>query len=120
MPCRIWLDIVYDWVAVGRHVIVLHYEDFLSDPVPQLNRVLQFLQLPVDPARLQCIRESSFDQWKRQGGGDRFKHGAKKNPFDKHEKLKKEFDEAIEDVNAFLLKTGHRQMPLDKYKYYKR
>ena len=36
-------------IAAGRPVLVVFYEDLKGDPVPQLSRILQFLELPASP-----------------------------------------------------------------------
>jgi hypothetical protein len=43
---RIWLDIAMDWLTTSPDLLVLHYEDFLTDPVGGLESVHRFLRFP--------------------------------------------------------------------------
>ncbi len=49
---RIWSDIALDWLSACPRLLVVHYEKFVQDPVAELRKVHEFLNFPVDEARM--------------------------------------------------------------------
>jgi Sulfotransferase domain len=62
---RHWLITAMNWTEFSTRLLVVHYETLVEDPVPQLERILRFLQVPIDPQRLECIRVSADFMWPR-------------------------------------------------------
>ena len=102
-----------DWLTTSPELLVIHYEDFLTDPTSELESVLEFLRYPVDPKRMECIRDNQFNKWKR------FKKesdGFKSDPF---EDLHRIFDSAIRQVQDELKYRGYKTIPIEKYQHVK-
>ncbi len=63
-----WSQHVRSWtVAPGLKLYVMRYEDMLAKPGPTFARLVKFLQLPKEPARLRkAIKFSSFGELSKQ------------------------------------------------------
>ncbi len=63
-----WSDHVRSWTrGKGFPLLTLRYEDMQSNPTLAFGRVLKFIGMPVDAARLEkAIRFSSFDEVRKQ------------------------------------------------------
>ena len=46
-----WRDTAVDWILLADHLLVVHYEDLLVDPILQIERIRTFLQLEEDRER---------------------------------------------------------------------
>ncbi|MEX2218538.1 MAG: sulfotransferase domain-containing protein [Phycisphaerales bacterium] len=59
-----WQEHLESWtVSPGFPVLTVRYEDLKADPVGQFSRVLGFLGVPIDAARLeQTVARTSFDR----------------------------------------------------------
>ena len=66
-----------DWLTISPDLLVIHYEDFLTDATYELKKIHKFLKFPVDENRIKCIRENPYNKWKRPKKGNDFK----KDPF---------------------------------------
>ena len=60
-----WRDTALDWILLADHLLVVHYEDLLVDPVYQLERIRAFLHLKEDKLRTKCVAGSTFTAFKR-------------------------------------------------------
>ena len=60
-----WRNIIDDWVILGD-VIIVHHEDFLSDKMEQMERILKFLRVEPDQQRLSCLKFSTVDMFRRK------------------------------------------------------
>jgi len=69
-----WSEHVRSWTAKAPYpILVLRYEDMLSDPRGSFAKLLAHLGMPVDPDRLdRAIRFSSFDELSAQEKADGF------------------------------------------------
>ena len=66
-----------DWLTISPDLLVIHYEDFLTDATYELKKIHKFLKFPVDENRIKCIRENPYNKWKRPKKENNFK----KDPF---------------------------------------
>ena len=57
---RLWYEVAAEWLSVAPRVKVIHYEDLRdsSRVASQLRDILEFLGLPVNKKRLQCVQEA--------------------------------------------------------------
>ena len=101
-----------DWLTISPELLVIHYEDFLTDPISELESVLAFLRFPPDEKRIRCIRENPYNKWKRV----QRESGWKANPFSG---LHDVFDPAIRQVQEELQARGFKLLPVDKYEHTK-
>ena len=103
---NIWREIVENWVKLGE-VLVVHYEDVVSDKVTEVERMLRYLNISPDKNRLECVKYASLDFYKRHshGGGEQFYRP----------QLATVFRENIAMVDELLLQYGHRGIPYSKY-----
>ncbi|XP_032902122.1 WSC domain-containing protein 1 [Amblyraja radiata] len=62
-----WASHTLDWLSYCRRVLVVHYEDLRRDLLPQLKRVVAFLDLTVDEDRLLCVETQKDGSFKRSG-----------------------------------------------------
>ena len=104
-----WKNIIEDWVILGD-VIVVHYEDIFSDKIKQMERILEFLQFQTDTRRLNCLRFSTVDIFKRKS------NSLPGNPFSGS--LSADIKKHIEQVDTLLLESGHPGIPYNKYKLF--
>ena len=104
-----WKNIIKDWVTVGQ-VIVVFFEDVEEDKVRELTRIFQFLDLPVNENRLNCIRNAPIDLYKR-------KTSAYPEMSMFSENLKDKIASTIDQVNAILKVFGHQQLPAHYYAF---
>ncbi|XP_037804673.1 WSC domain-containing protein 1-like [Penaeus monodon] len=66
-----WEELATDrllWNSAPLHVV--HYERLLADPIGHLRRILHFLGVPVDEARLRCLATHLEGSFKRSGNED--------------------------------------------------
>lgn len=61
-----WSDHVYSWTAqTSPHILILRYEDMLSEPVREFGRLMRFLKHPLSDERLKEVVDlTSFDRLK--------------------------------------------------------
>ena len=50
-----WLEIIEDWISVGKDVYFVFYENIAEDPIAESRKLLAYLGLPVDEERLACL-----------------------------------------------------------------
>ena len=61
-----WKNIILDWINNADKILIVFYEDFIEDKMRQIEKVLDHLQIQVDQNRLQCVKFSSLNFYKRQ------------------------------------------------------
>jgi hypothetical protein len=103
-----------DWLTVSPELLVIHYEDFLTDATEQLRIVHNFLKFPVDEKRIRCIHDNPYNKWKRL----KKETGFKNDPFAPDD-LHRIFDLAILQVQDVLRARGYRLIPINKYSHTK-
>ena len=113
-----WSMHVESWTREDNPaLLVLRYEDLLSDPRKAFRKVESFLKLRKDPSRLKkAIKHSSFDQLKAQEQKHGFveKHEAS-NWFFHHGK-KNLWREVLSDAQVQKIVDIHR-VQMERYKY---
>ena len=111
---KLWYEVAYDWIALGSHLTVVHYEDLLTDDEvrkSEINRILDFFQIPFDASRLKCIE------------GKPVKYSGNKRPSPKFAMTRQMFREDVQRVidgyvlkmRALLKEYGFKDLPLEKY-----
>ena len=101
-----WREIVENWVKLGE-VLVVHYEDVVSDKVAEVERMLRYLKMTPDKGRMECMKYASLDVYKRYGqrGWEQLYS----------QQLATVFRENIARVDRLLVQYGHRGIPYNKY-----
>ncbi|XP_046655773.1 WSC domain-containing protein 1-like [Daphnia pulicaria] len=111
---RRWLSTAVNWTQYSTELLSIHYEDLRKDPRPQLRLILEFLQLPVDERRLDCIEKYPPKKFHRKNRlGEELDEKA---IFP--ERMRHVLDRAIRYVDYLTQQTGNRGLPLDNYSYY--
>ena len=105
-----WLEVITDWIEQGKDVYFIFYEDLADAPTAEIRKLLNYLKLNIDEDRLRCIELHSSGSFHRK------RHQAE-DPFrlEDHNKI----DAAIEKANNLLRDEIKRELPLEKYEYYK-
>ena len=103
----LWEEIYVDFLSYGTHIMAVHYELFKLDPMKGLKQIHQFLGVPINPERMQCIEERPSTKYKR-------KHQSYTNPYDKD--LTALVEASITKVQKLLLKRNLEPLPLPLYK----
>jgi len=49
-----WAGLIQTWVKKSSDLLLVQYEDLLEDPRKELMRILNYLRVPVEEARLSC------------------------------------------------------------------
>ena len=105
-----WRSLLLSWLrAKGSSVMVVHYEDLKTDMGANLERIVKFLNLDLDPARVKCVVEESEGSFHR-------KPKQQFDPFnEQHRALIKK---KIEEVNVALKENNHPELPVSKYEFF--
>ena len=101
-----WTTLIEDWVILGD-VLVVHFENVVSDRMAEIERILEFLKIKKNEERLACLKYCNVDMYKRKS--TKFSQ----SPFT--DNLKTTINKSIAKVNKMLLKYGHSGIPYDKY-----
>ena len=51
----VWRELAATWITYSREAMVLHYELLKNEPITHMKKLLNFLHLPVDERRLECV-----------------------------------------------------------------
>ncbi|XP_077167197.1 sialate:O-sulfotransferase 1 isoform X4 [Paroedura picta] len=62
-----WASHVLDWLKYGKHLLVVHYEDLKQNLLPQLHKMVAFLNISVTEDRLLCVENNRDGNFKRSG-----------------------------------------------------
>ncbi|XP_078082066.1 WSC domain containing 1a [Mustelus asterias] len=62
-----WASHTLDWLKYCSRVLVVHYEDLKRDLLPQLKRMVEFLNITVSDDRLLCVETQKDGNFKRSG-----------------------------------------------------
>ena len=105
-----WLELVSDWLNLSREVYYIFYEDLTDAPTAEIRKLLNHLKVNVDEARLSCIELQSAGSFHRKN------HQAE-DPFtaENHALI----NDSIEKANRMLKEKIGRELPLEKYEFYK-
>ena len=103
----IWRTTIEDWITLGK-VHIVHYENVLEKRIVELRKILNFLDIPIQNWRLNCVKYCNVDMYLRKNGTT-----PEKSPYSRF--LKNHIWKNIFEVNDMLIRNGHEQLPLDKY-----
>nr|XP_056721151.1 sialate:O-sulfotransferase 1 [Euleptes europaea] len=62
-----WASHVLDWLKYGKRLLVIHYEDLKQNLLPQLKKMVEFLNAHVTEDRLLCVENNRDGNFKRSG-----------------------------------------------------
>ena len=105
-----WLELIDDWIYMGKDVYIMFYEELKEDPVKEIGKLLVFLGLPKDERRFSCLLQNL------SGSFHRTVHQTV-DPFtaDHHKVIKYAIQKASKMIN---LHAG-KNLPIEKYEFYK-
>ncbi|XP_054857655.1 WSC domain-containing protein 1 [Eublepharis macularius] len=66
-----WASHVLDWLKYGKHLLVIHYEDLKESLLPQLKKMVGFLNISVSEDRLLCVENNRDGNFKRSGANQK-------------------------------------------------
>ena len=92
-------------------LLVVHYEQIRKDPLKEVRKILNFLQIEEDSGRLKCLLKYQNGFFKRKS-----KPKLSEIPFS--QSLRSEIDKIIESVNMVLVKNGYSNLPTESYNYF--
>ncbi len=108
-----WKLVTLDAIALSTEILVIHFETFQKDKETHLKHLLNFLRIPVDENRLECIGKHALDALKRKR--------SKNLPEDIFcDKARKAIEDAIEIVRETLVAGGHPDLPVELYEHFSR
>ena len=102
-----WRDTALDWILLADHLLVVHYEDLLADPLLKLKRIRTFLKLKEDKLRSKCVAKSTFTAFKRVK-----KQHVKINM---NKTIKDKIMQAIGEIQDLLEHMGKKKLPIELY-----
>ena len=104
-----WLELIEDWLSLGKSIYIIFYEELVDDPVGEMKKLLEHLNLSVDEGRLSCISQHLSGTFHRKV------HQAK-DPFnqDHHHVL----DRVIEKAGMIIAQNTGRKLPVERYEFY--
>ena len=106
---RLWYETIVEWVSIGSHVTVVHYEDLKTDRATEIERLLRFFNIPIDPIRIDCLKSTGYDNIKRKASGFQVTRAM----FDTE--TNDLVDSYIGKMNQVLRKYKQNELPLQKY-----
>nr|XP_006817783.1 PREDICTED: WSC domain-containing protein 1-like [Saccoglossus kowalevskii] len=108
---RVWKDVATAWLEHYHHPIhVCYYEDLVSDPIGETERILQFLN--ITERRVDCLKSNLEGKFHRKSEVDRSLQYAAFN-----EKMRRKLDRAIESISIMLVLRGWKPIPRTELKY---
>ena len=67
-----WYELHEDWLGPlggrGRHLHVVLYEDLVREPLAEISRIMDHLDVSIDPPRLACLERHLGGSHHRSGG----------------------------------------------------
>lgn len=104
-----------DWLSTSKpeNIHIIHYEHLKKNPVEEMRKVIQYLKLPENNDRLDCLGQHTDGLFKRKPSKN---VPLDLNPFTRE--LKDLIYAAIDDLNNVLRETGKDQLPLEIYELY--
>ncbi|XP_006824932.1 sialate:O-sulfotransferase 1-like [Saccoglossus kowalevskii] len=103
-----WRNLVVSWFKSGNPFLVVHYEDLVQNPIQNVKKMVNFLNITLTPERLKCLRNDIEGLYHRQ-------HPAKFHfdPFT--QELHEIIDEDIRVVNELLMSRNETPVPQPAY-----
>ena len=92
-------------------LLVVHYEQIRKDPMKEVKKIINFLNIEEDPGRLKCLLKYQNGFFKRKS-----KPKLSEIPFSRS--LRAGIDKIIRSVNLVLVKNGHSSLPTESYNYF--
>ena len=103
-----WRIIIEDWVSVGD-VHIVNFENILDNRIEEITKILQFLDIDIEPWRLSCVQYCQFDMYLRKNNTQ------KKDSSLFSEKAKELVSKNIIEINSWLANMNIESLPLQKY-----
>ena len=88
-------------------MIVIHFEDVLTNKTEEIVRGLKFLDLNIDRERLECVEYYKFDMYQRTH------QSLPASPFTRQ--IRRIVNQTILSVHNTLTQYGHAGIPFQKY-----
>ncbi|XP_076054693.1 uncharacterized protein LOC143033305 isoform X2 [Oratosquilla oratoria] len=112
LQTKSWLELALNWTLNADNLLVVFYEDIMDDPAKEMRRVLNFRGLPVSLHRLQCLKNHTKGNFKRNEkflpeGLEVFSAP-----------IRSKVDRAIRYLSRRLIERGHGGLPVEKYEFY--
>jgi len=115
-----WIDMASNWTihSTPKKVLVVHYEDLKNDLESSMRSILSFVGLPpLDVERFKCLLKHKAGLFQRKHRSTPDKTVLDAFPSN----VRRKMDAIIDHVNEKILRTrGYKEMPLDKYSFYKK
>ena len=106
---RLWYQIYSEWIALGRKVIVVHFEEIKRNPMNEVTRVLDFFDIPYHPERIKCLDKKDTNLFLRSTPKKTLTRDLINGD------VMKKVDEQIEKLQRLLKQYGHPDIPFDLY-----
>ena len=106
-----WKNFYVDWLTTTDRpssILIVHYENIVSDLELTSRRILKFLNFEADENRIQCLLRSSEGKMKRKHIKSR-----EGDPYTPNQR--KRIRNAIQIVDGMLRHYGKETLPLHKY-----
>lgn len=100
----LWEQLISDrllWSSAPIHVV--YYEQLVQDPIFYVKEMLEFLRIPIDDGRLQCLEDHLQGSFKRPNKKET-------DPYSEEEKLALSY--AVKRVKRLLRIMGYAEMPV--------
>ena len=117
LKMNLWKEFYTDWLESSRtaDILVVFYEDLLTDSIEVVRKIMKFLSLPIDENRLDCLAEFPDGGFKRKPPTKQPQNYLK-NTYD--QELKSVIYAAIDDLNQALIAKDKSPLPIDRYDMY--
>ncbi|XP_037093724.1 WSC domain-containing protein 1-like [Pollicipes pollicipes] len=108
---RRWFAVNLQWLEATNATHVVMYEHLVRDPMYELRRMLRFLEVEPDPARMECVRLHL------EGRAHNKKHSVVPDNTTYPLPLRGLVWSQIHALNLHLKDRGYRELPLEQYSF---
>ena len=108
---HVWYELYARWLQSTDDVHIIHYHRLTRDTMTELKKLLLFLEVEPDPARLECLRRNL------EGRVHNRKHGVVPNHATYPIRLRAEVWSHIHQLNWLLKDRGLEPLPLESYSF---
>merc|ERR1712062_466171 len=105
-----WVSLALSWSLTADQLHVVHYEQIREDPMKEVKKIINFLNIEEDPGRLKCLLKYQNGFFKRKS-----KPKLSEIPFSRS--LRSAIDKIIRSVDLVLVKNGYSHLPTESYNY---